>query len=108
MIIIQMQLENRTHEDGSVLRALFTVDVGALRIKDCALISYPDGGMSASVPRSKGGGKVISFLSQQEFYEFQRAAKAAYCGLTGGEQTTAREPVAADVEDSLQMAGIDA
>lgn len=108
MIIIQMQLENRTHDDGSVLRALFTVDVGALRIRDCALISYPDGGMSASVPRSKGGGKVISFLSQEDFRQFQQAAKAAYCGLTGGEPTQAREPVAADVEDALTMSGLSA
>ncbi|WP_412048640.1 hypothetical protein ACK6D9_11630 [Hoeflea sp. Naph1] len=79
--ISTMELIERKPGGGSPVVATFSINIGPLRISDCAIFEHDDGTLAASIPRSRAGGKLVKFREHEDYAKFQSVALAAYAGM---------------------------
>ena len=102
-------MEMKPQKPGSTcpIVGTFAVNIGPLRISDCAIIRHQDGTLAAAIPRSRAGGKLVRFRDHEDYNKFLSVALTAYRAFAV-EEPAPTEPRAVEdaVEDALALAGI--
>lgn len=106
--VASMEMKPQKPGSSCLVVGTFAVNIGPLRISDCAIIRHEDGTLAAAIPRSRAGGKLVKFRDHDDYKNFVEVALTAYRAFAVDEPETV-EPRVVDegVEDAMGLAGLD-